>query len=100
MGFCKRKNVECECLTDYSVCNTANCHRKLPDVSIKTKKKIKIFKNHEEYHVNPSGSEYVTGTWARDEAEKFINRSDIKVLDMKYGGGKDDSIMIVYEEIK
>ena len=99
MGFCARKGVKCECLTDHSVCNTKNCHRKLPDVSVKTKKKIKIFKNHEEYHVNPSGSRYVTGTWARDEAEKFINRSDIKVLDIKYGGGSADAIMIVYEEV-
>jgi hypothetical protein len=62
-------------------------------------KKIKIFKNHEEYCVNPSGSSYVTGTWARDEAEKFINRPDIKVLAIHYAGGRDDSIMIVYKEI-
>lgn len=31
MGFCKRKCVECECITEHSVCNTDNCHRKLPD---------------------------------------------------------------------
>ena len=31
MGFCKRKAVECECLTEHSVCNTDNCYRKLPD---------------------------------------------------------------------
>ena len=63
-------------------------------------KKIKIFKNHEEYCVNPSGSSYVTGTWARDEVEKFINRSDIKVLKIQYAGGRDDAIMVVYKEIK
>lgn len=61
-------------------------------------KKIAIFKNQEEYHVNPSGSTYVTGTWARVEAEEFINRTDIEVLSINYAGGKDDAIMIVYEE--
>lgn len=63
-------------------------------------KKIKIFKNHEEYCVNPSGSTYVKGTWARDEAEKFINRPDVKILSIHYAGGRDENIMIVYKEIK
>lgn len=63
-------------------------------------KKIAIFKNHEQYCVHPSGSRYVTKTWARVEAEEFINRTDIKVLSINYGGGNDDAIMIVYEEIK
>ena len=62
-------------------------------------KKIKIFKNHEEYCVNPSGSGYVKGTWAQTEAEKFINRNDIKVLSIKYAGGRDDAIMVIYKEI-
>ena len=35
MGFCNRKGVECECLTDYSNCNSDNCHRKLPDAKYK-----------------------------------------------------------------
>jgi hypothetical protein len=64
----------------------------------KVMKKIAIFKNHEEYHVNPSGSTYMTATWARGEAEEFINRTDIKVLSIHYGGGSDDAIMIIYEE--
>ena len=38
MGFCKRKGVECECLTDHSVCNSNNCHRKLPDVKLQNEK--------------------------------------------------------------
>ena len=38
MRFCARKGVECECLTDHSVCNSKNCHRRLPDVSAKDKK--------------------------------------------------------------
>lgn len=38
MGFCERKNVECECLTDHSVCNSDNCHRKLPDVKLRNEK--------------------------------------------------------------
>lgn len=33
MGFCRRKGVECGCLTYNSVCNSDNCHRKLPDKS-------------------------------------------------------------------
>ena len=33
MRFCKRKGVECEYLTDHSVCNSNNCHRDLPDVN-------------------------------------------------------------------
>jgi outer membrane protein OmpA-like peptidoglycan-associated protein len=38
MGFCGRKGVECECLSEHSVCNSDNCHRQLPDVVIKEKK--------------------------------------------------------------
>ena len=63
-------------------------------------KKIAIFKNHEEYFYNSSGSGYVTATWAQDEAEEFINRTDIEVLSIHYAGGNDDAIMIIYEEIK
>jgi hypothetical protein len=50
--------------------------------------------------MNPSGSGYVTGTWAQTEAEKFINRNDIKVLSIQYAGGRDDAIMVIYKEIK
>lgn len=100
MGFCERKGVDCECLTDHSVCNPSNCYKKLPDVTHKITKKIKIFKNHEKYCTNPDGSRYIKGTWARDEAEKFINRTNIKVLSIQYGGGNDDAIMIIYKEIK
>ena len=63
-------------------------------------KKIKIFKNHEEYCVNPSGSNYIKVTWAQTKVEKFINRKDIEVLAIHYAGGSDDSIMVVYKEIK
>lgn len=31
MGFCKRKNVECKCLSEASTCNSDNCYRNLPD---------------------------------------------------------------------
>ncbi len=35
--YCERKGVFCSLLTDYSVCNSANCSRDLPDIeSIKT----------------------------------------------------------------
>lgn len=100
MGFCERKGVDCECLTKHSTCNSNNCHRKLSDVVNESTKKIKIFKNHEEYCVNPSGSSYIKGTWAHTEAEKFINRNDIKVLSIKYAGGRDDAIMVIYKKIK
>ena len=33
MEFCKRKGVDCECLSEHSTCNSANCYRKLPDVA-------------------------------------------------------------------
>ena len=35
MGFCKRKNTECKCISETSTCNTNNCHRKLPDISFR-----------------------------------------------------------------
>jgi hypothetical protein len=35
MGFCKRKNIECRCISETSTCNTNNCHRKLPDISFR-----------------------------------------------------------------
>ena len=49
MEFCNRKGVMCECLTDHSVCNTANCHRKLPDVE--TKVEGIIYPDAEEYTI-------------------------------------------------
>lgn len=38
MGFCNRKGVECECLSDHSTCNSDNCHRRLPDIKIRKDK--------------------------------------------------------------
>lgn len=35
MGFCKRKGVDCECLTNNSTCNSDNCYKKLPDIDQK-----------------------------------------------------------------
>ena len=40
----------------------------------------------------------MTATWAKDKAEEFINRTDIEVLSIHYGGGSDDAIMVVYKE--
>jgi hypothetical protein len=63
-------------------------------------KKIEIFKDNSEIHSLPSGATYMTCTWAKAEAEAFINREDIKVLDIKYSNGfNGDAILIVYEEI-
>lgn len=61
-------------------------------------KKIKIFRDHEEYCVNPSGSSYVTATWAQNEAEEFINHKDVEVLSIHYGSGQDNQIMVIYKE--
>jgi hypothetical protein len=64
-------------------------------------KKIEIFKDNSEIHSLPSGATYMTGTWAKVEAEAFINREGIKVLDIKYSNGfNGDAILIVYEEME
>lgn len=35
MGFYKRKDIKCNCISETSTCNTDNCHRKLPDISFR-----------------------------------------------------------------
>ena len=40
MDYCERKGVMCECLSDHSVCNSDNCHRKLPDKAEMTDNEI------------------------------------------------------------
>lgn len=40
MGFCERKGIECECLTEHSVCNSDNCYRRLQDVAVKEDRKL------------------------------------------------------------
>jgi hypothetical protein len=49
MGYCKRKGVECGCLTDHSICNTDNCHRKLPDISSNNQLQ-KLLQKEDEYY--------------------------------------------------
>ena len=44
MGFCPRKNVECECITPYSSCNSSNCYRHLPDITEQSKENKMTFK--------------------------------------------------------
>lgn len=48
MGFCKRKNTECKCISETSTCNTDNCHKKLPDISFREKLMLKA----DEYEKN------------------------------------------------
>ena len=45
--------------------------------------KIKSFFDCEEHCVNPGGSTYITCTYARDQAEDFINSPRINVLDVQ-----------------
>ena len=40
MRFCERKGVDCECLSEHSVCNSDNCYRKFPDVAVKEDRKL------------------------------------------------------------
>ena len=49
MEFCKRKGVDCECLSEHSTCNSNNCYRKLPDVE--TKVEGIIYPDAEEYTI-------------------------------------------------
>lgn len=42
MKLCERKGVMCECITDHSVCNSDNCHRKLPDAKSTSGLKVVI----------------------------------------------------------
>lgn len=64
--------------------------------------KLKTFHDHEEYCLTPKGASYIKGTFAVDEAEKFINQPNIKVIDLKYSAtkGRDVSILVMYKEIK
>ena len=48
MGFCKRKNTECKCISETSTCDTNNCHRKLSDISFREELMLKA----EEYEKN------------------------------------------------
>lgn len=48
MGFCKRKNIKCNCISETSTCNTDNCHIKLPDISFREELMIRA----DEYEKN------------------------------------------------
>lgn len=62
-------------------------------------KHIKIFRDQTTITKNQSGSSSCTATWARDEAEEFINRGDVDVLSVSYAGGQDNAIMVVYRDV-
>ena len=55
--------------------------------------KIKVFHDSTTLHTNPSGSTYMTGEWATQLAEEFINRKDIEVIDIKYAHGE---VCVIY----
>ena len=48
MGFCKRKNINCNYISETSTCNTDNCHIKLPDISFRQELMIRA----DEYEKN------------------------------------------------
>ena len=56
--------------------------------------KIKSFFDHEEHCVNPGGSTYITCTYAKDQAEEFINSPGINVLDIQF---EQRAVHIVYK---
>ena len=44
-NYCNRKGVECDCLSENSVCNSDNCHRKLPDKKLIDKEIVKALED-------------------------------------------------------
>jgi hypothetical protein len=63
--------------------------------------KLKVFFDQETYHTTSRGASYVTATYATEEAEKFINRGDVEVLNIQYSYVKgSNSILVVYREVK
>ncbi len=57
--------------------------------------KIKSFFDHEEHCVNPGGSTAITCTWARDQAEEFINSPGVNALDIKFD---NCAVYVIYKE--
>lgn len=62
-------------------------------------KKIKIFEDKTTTTCN-NGAWCCSTIWAKNEAEEFINRKDVEVLSIHYAGGRDNQIMVIYEEIR
>ncbi len=58
--------------------------------------KIKSFFDHEEHCVNPGGSTYITCTWAKDQAEEFINTPGIDALDIQFD---NRAVYVIYRRI-
>ena len=59
--------------------------------------KIKSFFDHEKHCVNPGGGTYITCTWAKDQAEEFINLPEINVLDVQV---ESKAVHVIYTEEK
>jgi hypothetical protein len=57
--------------------------------------KIKSFFDHETYGVCPGGGTYITATWAKDQAEEFINLPNINVIDIQF---VQKEIHVIYRE--
>lgn len=72
MKLCERKGVMCEYLTDYSTCNSDNCHRKLRD--------IKFTSEEVRQSLEDVGIELVDGELNMEKPEFFrmLQAKDIK----------------------
>ena len=71
MGFCKRKNIKCNCISETSTCNIDNCPRKLPDISFREKLTI-------------SADEYEKNIDIQEDIEKIKRYLDAYYYKRKY----------------
>lgn len=59
--------------------------------------KLKTFYDREEYGLTHNGASFVTKHYASDEVEKFINKPQIDVVDIK---SFNDCICVIYTEVR
>lgn len=106
MKLCKRKGVMCECLTDHSVCNTANCHRKLPDIGFTSEEVKQSLEDIDielvDGELNMEKSEFFEGTkWLVEKREGYwvpniIEKSVIKLPKCAYCGKVFGTVGLTY----
>ena len=107
MELCKRKGVMCECLTDHSVCNTNNCHRKLRDIEF-TSEEVKqsledVGIELVDGELNMEKPEFFEGTkWLVEEREDYwipniTEKSIVKLPKCSYCGKRYGMIALEYK---
>jgi hypothetical protein len=64
--------------------------------------RLKLFQDKVCITVDLNGSSSMTGTFAINEAEEFINREDVEFIDLKYAinNNHDMNILVIYREKK